>query len=75
VYDGRARNGDPPFNFTDRDFAGLPTRALYRKGLADIPPDSVVSVAYSLSSYKGISGRVLSSNIHFVIVISTPPLM
>ncbi|KAF8811289.1 hypothetical protein BYT27DRAFT_7208705 [Phlegmacium glaucopus] len=74
VYDGRARNGHAPFTFTDADFANLLSWPLYRKGANDIPLDSVVSVGYTLSSYKGASGPVLSSNIHFVIVISTPIL-
>ena len=75
MYDGRARNGQPAFMFTDKDFANLSSRPLYRNGSSDIPPDSVVSVGYALSSYKGASGPVLSSNIHFVIVLSTPPLL
>ena len=74
MYDGRARNGRAPFKFTDNDFAKLSSWPLYRKGSSDIPADSVVSVGYSLSSYKGASGPVLSSNIHFVIIISVPAL-
>ena len=61
--------------FTDSDFAKLSSWPLYRKGSSEIPADSIVSVGYSLSSYKGSSGLVLSSNIPFVIVISTPPLL
>lgn len=61
--------------FTDSDFAKLSSWPLYRKGSSEIPADSIVSVGYSLSSYKGSSGLVLSSNIQFVIVISTPPLL
>ena len=72
VYDGRARNGCAPFMFTDSDFANLLSWPLYRKGATDIPVDSIVSVGYSLSTYRGASGPVLSSNIHFVIIISTP---
>jgi hypothetical protein len=72
VYDGRARRGRPPFMFTDADFAKLQLWPLYRDGAADIPPDSVVSVGYTVSTYKGGSGSVLSSNVLFVIVISTP---
>jgi hypothetical protein len=74
VYDGRARNGHAPFMFTDADFANLSSWPLYRKGSSDIPADSIVSVGYTLSTYKGASGPVLSSNIHFVIVISVPAL-
>ena len=75
MYDGHARNGRAPFMFMDGDFANLSLWPLYRKGSVDIPANSVVSVGYSLSSYKGASGPVLSSNIHFVILISVPPLL
>ena len=75
MYDGRARNSCAPFMFTDGDFANLSLWPMYQKGLVDIPADSVVSVGYSLSSYKGTLGPVLSSNIHFVILISVPPLL
>jgi hypothetical protein len=74
VYDGRAGNGRAPFMFTDADFAKLSSWPLYRKGATDIPADSIVSVGYALSTYKGASGPVLSSNIHFVIIISAPAL-
>lgn len=74
MYDGRARKGHAPFMFTDTDFSNLSSWPLYRKGSSDIPADSIVSVGYTLSTYKGASGPVLSSNIHFVIVISTPAL-
>ena len=74
MYDGRARKGRAAFMFTDADFASLSSWPLYRKGSSDIPADSIVSVGYTLSSYKGASGPVLSSNIHFVIIISTPAL-
>ena len=72
VYDGRARDGRAPFLFTDADFNNLPSWPLYRKGQSDIPVDSIVSVGYALSTYKGTSGPVLSSNILFVILISIP---
>ena len=74
MYDGRAKSGQAPFTFTDADFANLASWPLYRKGSSDIPLDSVVSVGYTLSSYKGASGPVLSSNAQFVIIISVPPL-
>ena len=74
VYDGHARRGHAAFMFTDADFSKLSSWPLYRNGAADIPADSIVSVGYALSTYKGASGPVLSSNIHFVIVISTPAL-
>lgn len=58
--------------FTDDDFANLSSWPLYRKGAVDIPTDSIVSVGYTLSTYKGSTGPVLSSNVHFVIIVSTP---
>ena len=74
MYDGRARDGHAPFSFSDADFNNLSSWPLYRKGTSDIPADSIVSVGYTLSTYKGTSGPVLSSNIHFVIIISVPAL-
>lgn len=70
VYDGQARNGRPPFMFTDADFARLSSWPIYRKGAAEVPIESVVSVGYSLSTYRGVSGLVLSSNIQFVVLLS-----
>ena len=64
MYDGCARNGHEPFMFMDVDFAKLLLWPQYQKGLSDIPADLVVSVDYSLLSYKGASGPVLLSNIH-----------
>lgn len=72
MYDGRARRGRPAFAFTDTDFKRLSSWPLYHKGSSDIPLESVVSVGYSLSTYKAASGSVLSSNIQSVIVLSTP---
>lgn len=72
MYDGRARNGKPAFLFSDADFNKLTTRSLYGKGASEIPVDSVVSVGYTLGTYKGFAGPVLSSNIQFVIVLATP---
>jgi len=61
--------------FTDADFSKLSSWPLYCDGATEIPTDSIVSVGYTLSTYKGSSGPVLSSNVHFVIVISTPALV
>jgi len=72
VYDGCAHNGRPAFVFMDADFKALSSWHLYKKGASEIPLNSVVSVGYMLSTYKGNSGSVLSSNIQFVIVISMP---
>ena len=58
--------------FKDTDFKQISSWPLYRKGMSEVPVDSVVSVGYSLGTYKGISGPVLSSNIQFVIVLSIP---
>ena len=72
VYDGRARDRHPPFKFNDADFRGLSSWPLYRKGVTELPLDAVVSVGYSLGTYKGNSGTVLSSNLQFVILLSAP---
>ena len=74
MYDGCARNGHVAFMFTDDDFSNLSSWPLFRKGAVDIPAELIVSVGYALSTYKDASGPVLSSNVHFVIVISTPIL-
>lgn len=59
--------------FTDEDFKCVTSQPLYRKGKSEILTDSVVSVAYTLSTYKTALGSVvLSSNVQFVIIISTP---
>lgn len=72
MYDGWARNGRPPFMFTDSDFARLSSWPLYRKGSSEVPIDAVVSVGYSLSTYRGASGLVLSSNVQFIVLLSIP---
>lgn len=60
--------------FTDGNFGNLSSWPLYHKGAADILADLIISIGYTLSTYKGALGPVLSLNIHFVIVISTPAL-
>lgn len=74
VYDGRACDGRPAFKFSDADFNKLLSWPLYCKGASEIPSDSIVSVGYTLGTYKGTSGPVLSSNIQFVIVLTVPTL-
>jgi hypothetical protein len=74
MYDGRARKGKPAFMFSDADFNQLSSWPLYLKGTSEIPVDSIVSVGYTLGTYKGTTGAVLSSNIQFVILLSTPAL-
>jgi hypothetical protein len=71
VYDGRARDGRPAFKFNDADFKRLSTWPVYRKGLvSELPLDAIVSVGYSLGTYFGKTGSVLSSNLQFVILLS-----
>ena len=75
VYDGRARDDRPAFKFTDADFRRLASWPLYRKGLvSELPDEGIVSVGYSLGTYLGASGKVLSSNLQFVILLSAPNL-
>ena len=72
VYDGRASDDRPAFKFNNTDFKRLSSWPLYRKGLvSELPLDATVSVGYSLGTYKGASGTVLSSNLQFVILLST----
>jgi len=71
VYDGRPHVDRAAFKFDDSDFKRLPTWPLYRKGLvSELPEDAVVSVGYSLGTYKGISSTVVSSNLQFIILLS-----
>ena len=74
MYDSRARSGKPAFTFSVADFDKLSTWPLYlyKKGTCEIPVDSIVSVGYTLGTYKGTTGPVLSSNIQFVIVLAIP---
>ena len=71
MYNGRAHNGKPAFTFSNADFNKLLTWPLYKEGTSEIPVDSIVSVGYTLGTYKGSTGLVLSSNIQFVIVLAT----
>jgi hypothetical protein len=72
MYDGRARNGRSAFMFSDEHFSKLPSWALYKNGTSEIPADSIVSVGYTLGTFRGTTAPVLSSNIQFVIVLATP---
>lgn len=70
IYDGRPKNGKA-FAFTDIDFQQLSDLPLYKKGRADLPPNSLVAVGYTLSTYLGNQSgmTILSSNIQFVILL------
>ena len=64
MYDGRAHDDRLAFRFNNTDFNHLSSWPLYHKGLvSELPDDSIVSVSYSLGTYKGVSGTVVSSNI------------
>ena len=72
MYDGCACDDRLVFRFNNTDFNRLSSWPLYHKGLvSELPDDSIVSVGYSLGTYKGVSGTVVSSNIQFVILLST----
>ncbi|KAF8883849.1 hypothetical protein BD779DRAFT_1472351 [Infundibulicybe gibba] len=87
IYDGRALKGSPGFEFRGADFDRIRTLPLYRKGLADLPPYSVVSVGYTANTfpYKGtnaapsalaLSLNVLSAFDHILIMFNHPtPLL
>jgi hypothetical protein len=70
VYDGRPTKGRKAFRFLDDDFKNLASWPLYRGGRAELPEEAVVSVGYTLSTYSGNSGPVLSSNLMFVILLA-----
>ncbi|RDB30829.1 hypothetical protein Hypma_005839 [Hypsizygus marmoreus] len=75
IYDGRpGKNRGKPFTFSDEDFNGLSTWPLYAGGKHDIPSDSIVAVGYTLATFNvnKIPPVNLCSNIHFVVVLSTP---
>jgi hypothetical protein len=75
VYDGRATNDRLAFSFSDADFRRLSSWPLYKDGQEELPLESVVSVGYTLSTYLAPTGRVLSSNIQFVIMLAIPDLV
>ena len=71
VYDGRASDDHPAFKFNDSDFRQLSSWPLYREGqITELPDEAIVSVGYSLGTYFGASGKVLSSNLQFIILLS-----
>ncbi|KAF8870569.1 hypothetical protein BD779DRAFT_1680973 [Infundibulicybe gibba] len=77
IYDGRALDG-PGFEFKGADFDRIRSLPLYRNGLADLPPYSVVAVGYTVNtfSYKGGNAGpgalALSLNVLFVILLGLP---
>ncbi|KAF9465630.1 hypothetical protein BDZ94DRAFT_327740 [Collybia nuda] len=74
VYDGRASYGRK-FTFSDSDFQELSTWPLYRRGVGEIDPETVISVGHTIGTYQGLNGgRFLSTNIHFVIVLGKPAI-
>jgi hypothetical protein len=62
--------GRKGFDFSDADFTNLSTWPLYKGGSTELPLDSVVSVIYTLGTYRGSAGQVLSSNLISVILLS-----
>ncbi|KAH9953506.1 hypothetical protein BGW80DRAFT_1259288 [Lactifluus volemus] len=53
VYDGRANDDGKGFTFSDADFRNLSTWPLYKGGSVELPVDSIVSVIYTLGTYRG----------------------
>lgn len=70
IFDGRRTPKHPPFMFTDDDFKNLPKWPLW-KGTDELPPDSLVVVGYTWTTYTGYSSTSpsLSSNLLFVILL------
>ncbi|KAG6888588.1 hypothetical protein C0992_008119 [Termitomyces sp. T32_za158] len=75
VYDGRFKSGSP-FRFTPANFDAIQTWPSFRGGRAEVPEGSVVAVGYSANYYtigkEDESVPVLTTNVLFVIVLSTP---
>jgi len=63
---------NPGFRFNDGDFDALSTWPLYEGGGTEVPFGSIVSVIYTLGTYHGSSGLVMSSNLISVILLSLP---
>ena len=63
--------GWPAFGFTAAEFGELLSWPLYWGGSTEAPLDAVVSIGYTLATYQGNSGPVLSSNLQFIILLST----
>ncbi|KAH9953321.1 hypothetical protein BGW80DRAFT_1259375 [Lactifluus volemus] len=53
VYDGRANDDGKGFTFSDAVFRNLSTWPLYKGGSVELPVDSIVSVIYTLGTYRG----------------------
>lgn len=71
IYDGRSS-----FNFSATDFDNLRSLPLYEDGNVDLHPYSIISVGYSVNTYKytvgGESALALSPNVLFMIVLGIP---
>jgi hypothetical protein len=71
IYDGRSG-----FSFKGADFDNIQSLPLYENGNIDLHPYSIVSVGYSVNTYKytvgGESALALSPNILFVILLGMP---
>lgn len=70
MYDGRATKGRKGFSFSHADFRNLSSWPLYGGGQKEVPLDAVVSVGYTLGTYRGGAGPVLSSNLIFVVLLA-----
>lgn len=57
------------FRYKERDFGNLAAWPLYTEE-SEVPDGSIVSVVYTVGTYQGSSGPVLSSNLISVILIS-----
>jgi hypothetical protein len=70
VYDGRATKGQKGFTFSDANFKNLSSWPIYGGGSTEVPVDALVSVGYTLGTYRGSAGPVLSSNLIFVVLLA-----
>jgi hypothetical protein len=69
VYDGRPNKDRKGFGFSDTNFRNLLSWLLYKGGSVELPEDSIVFVIYMLSTYRGSTGPVLTSNLISVILL------
>jgi len=70
IFDGRISG----FKHTPENMAYIHSLPLYKKGCRDLPPDTVVSVGYTVGSFSYTSGAGtgVSFNLLFVVLLGIP---
>ena len=68
IYDGRQKKIDP-----NKDLPSLHEKLpVWKKGLEDIPVESLAAVGYTVNTFASGSSRQLSFNIQWVVVLGIP---